>query len=157
MRRFGLSGLVRSSLAVLAVGGSLAAVPGIASADATEDYPIPHRMIITTCTAEQILAAARDVAPIYFERYMIDMHNKSPDVQQAAIDRAHWFFSLTPDGRRAYSEEIATNIYGEPLAFAWPNWAKIFFNNKGVAAHTTDVCAQYPPNDLSLWDWSPAR
>lgn len=157
MRRFGLSALVRSSVAMLAVGGSLAAVPGIASADATEDYPIPHRMIITTCTAEQILAAARDVEPIYFERYMIDMHNKSPDVQQAAIDRAHWFFSLTPDGRRAYSENIATDIYYEQLAFAWPNWAKIFFNNKGVAAHTTDVCAQYPPGDASVWDWNPAR
>jgi DNA polymerase-3 subunit alpha len=28
-------------------------------ADATDDYPIPHRMIITTCTAEQLLATAR--------------------------------------------------------------------------------------------------
>jgi Domain of unknown function (DUF5078) len=148
-----LSAFVRSSLAMLAVGAGLAAVPGIASADASDDYPIPHRMIVTTCTAEQILAAARDVTPVYYERYMIDMHNKSPDVQQAAIDRAHWFFSLTPDDRRAYSEEIATNIYGEPLAFAWPNWAKIFFNNKGVAAKTTDVCARYAPDDQSVWNW----
>jgi hypothetical protein len=35
-------------------------------------------MIVTTCTAEQILAAARDFTPIYYERYMIDKHNKSP-------------------------------------------------------------------------------
>jgi hypothetical protein len=29
-------------------------------------------------------------------------------------------------------------------------WAKLFFNNKGVAAHGTDVCATYPPNDPSV-------
>ncbi|MCW2655420.1 MAG: secreted protein [Mycobacterium sp.] len=114
-------------------------------------------MIITTCTAEQILAAARDVTPIYYERYMIDMHSKPPDVQQAAIDGAHWFYSLSPDDRSAYSEEIATNIYGEPLVFRRPNWAKVFFNNKGVAAKTTGGCAQYPPDDQSVWEWSPAR
>ena len=133
----------------------MSAVPGIAAADATDEYPIPHRMIVTTCTAEQVLAAARDVEPIYFERYMIDKHNKSPEVQLAAVDRAHWFFSLSPVDRRAYSENLATNVFYEQLAFAWPNWAKIFFNNKGVAAHTTDVCTHYAPDDLSLWDWVP--
>jgi hypothetical protein len=147
-----LSRVSRGALAVLTLGVSAAAFPGIASADATDDYPIPHRMIITTCTTEQILAAARDFEPIYYERYMIDMHNKSPDVQKAAIDRAHWFFSLTPDDRRAYSENIATNVFYEQLAFAWPNWAKIFFNNKGVAAKETDNCANYPPDDQSVWE-----
>ncbi|WP_133058222.1 DUF5078 domain-containing protein, partial [Mycolicibacterium canariasense] len=34
-----------------------------------------------------------------------------------------------------------------------PNWAKLFFNNKGVAAHTTDICQNYPPGDMSVWDW----
>jgi Domain of unknown function (DUF5078) len=109
-------------------------LPGVASADATDDYPIPHRMIITTRTAEHILAAARDFTPIYYERYIIDKHNKPPGVQQAAMDRAHSFYSLSSADRRAYAEEMATNIYGEPRAFPWPNWAKIFFNNKGVAA-----------------------
>ncbi|NOR03842.1 DUF5078 domain-containing protein, partial [Mycolicibacterium fortuitum] len=23
----------------------------------------------------------------------------------------------------------------------------------GVAANTTDVCQNYPPNDMSVWDW----
>ena len=50
--------------------------PSAASADATDDYPIPNRMLKTTCTAEQIMAAARDVEPIYYERYMIDYNNK---------------------------------------------------------------------------------
>ncbi|WP_131810047.1 DUF5078 domain-containing protein, partial [Mycolicibacterium fortuitum] len=27
------------------------------------------------------------------------------------------------------------------------------FNNKGVAANTTDVCQNYPPNDMSVWNW----
>lgn len=148
-----LSSLLRSSVAVLAVAGGLAAAPGIASADATDDYPIPNRMLKTTCTAEQIMLAARDTDPVYFERYMIDYNNKAPEVQQATRDRIRWFYSMDYAGRRAYSENIATNVFYEQLTFAWPNWAKLFFNNKGVAAHTTDVCAQYPPDDPSVWVW----
>jgi Domain of unknown function (DUF5078) len=45
----------------------------------------------------------------------------------------------------------------DPLWLAWPNHMKIFFNNKGVAAKETDHCADYGPNDQSVWDWSPAR
>ncbi|MDA0249571.1 MAG: DUF5078 domain-containing protein [Actinomycetota bacterium] len=127
--------------------------PSAASADATDDYPIPNRMLKTTCTAEQIMAAARDVEPIYYERYMIDYNNKSPQVQQAARDYIHDFYAKTPDQRRAWSEELATNIYADPLAFQWPNHAKLFFNNKGVAANTTDICTQYPPDDMSVWNW----
>jgi hypothetical protein len=107
---------------------------------------------ITTCTAEQILATARDFDPIYYERYMIDKHNRPMEVQQAAVDRAHYFYSLSPADRRGYSEEIATNIYGGPMAQRWGNWAKIFFNDKGVAAKETDNCANYPPDDASVWD-----
>ena len=127
--------------------------PSAASADATDDYPIPNRMLKTTCTAEQIMAAARDVEPIYYERYMIDYNNKSAQVQQAARDYIHDFYAKTPDQRRAWSEELATNIYADPLAFQWPNHAKLFFNNKGVAANTTDICTQYPPDDMSVWNW----
>jgi hypothetical protein len=144
--------LTKLSIATAALGLTAMALPAVASADATDDYPIPHGMIITTCTAEQILDAARDFTPIYYERYIIDKHNKPPAVQQAAIDRAHWFYSLSSADRRAYSEEIATNIYGEPLVFQWPNWAKIFFNNKGVAAKETENCASHPPDDESVWD-----
>ena len=139
------------AVAALAVPGVVR--PAVASADATDDYPIPHRMIITTCTAEQIMAAARDVEPVYYERYMIDYNNKSPEVQQAAQDYIHGFFAKTPQDRRAWSEELATNIYADPLVFQWPNHAKLFFNNKGVAANTTDICQQYPPNDMSVWSW----
>ena len=127
--------------------------PSVAVADATDDYPIPNRMLKTTCTAEQIMAAARDVEPIYYERYMIDYNNKSAQVQQAARDYIHDFYAKTPDQRRAWSEELATNIYADPLAFQWPNHAKLFFNNKGVAANTTDICTQYPPDDMSVWNW----
>ena len=145
---------MRRAGAALAVFGVIAvALPGPASADATDDYPIPNRILKTTCTAEQIMAAARDVRPVYYERYMIDYNNKTPDIHQAVQDRIHWFYSMDYAGRRAYSEEIATNIYGEPLVFSWPNWAKLFFNNKGVAARTTDICNQYPPGDMSVWTW----
>lgn len=143
--------ILRAGAAVLALGAIATAVPGTAAADATDDYPIPHRIIVTTCTAEQILAAARDYRPVYYQRYIIDKHNKPPEVQQAAIDSAHYFFSLSAEDRRAYSEQMATNV-ADQMTLAWPNWAKIFFNNKGVAAITTDHCAEYPPDDMSLWD-----
>jgi len=32
-----------------------------AAADATDDYPIPNRILKTTCTVDQYMAAARDV------------------------------------------------------------------------------------------------
>lgn len=143
---------MRAIVAAIAVAGALiSAAP--AGADATDDYPIPHRMIVTTCTAEQIMAAARDVVPVYYERYMIDYNNKGADVQQAAQDYIHGFFAKNSADRRAWSEELATNIYADPLAFQWPNHAKLFFNNKGVAARTTDICNQYPAGDMSLWVW----
>ena len=155
-RRARAQPVLRVAIAVLT--GTIAAtvLSATAAADGTDDYPIPHRMIVTTCTAEQILAAARDYEPIYHERYMIDKHNKPPEVQQAAIDSAHYFYSLSPEDRRAYSEQMVTN-FADPMTAAWPNWAKIFFNNKGVAAKQTDHCADYPPGDQSVWDWSPAR
>ena len=154
MHRLGLTRIRPVSRAVIAVlTGAFAATafPAVAAADATDDYPIPHRIIVTTCTAEQILAAARDFAPVYYERYIIDKHNKSPAVQQAAIDNAHYFYSLSPADRRAYSEEMVTN-FADPMTASWPNWAKIFFNNKGVAAKETDNCANYSPDDASVWD-----
>ncbi len=139
-----------------AVGAAVTAVllPATASADATDDFPIPRRVIRTDCSAEQMLAASRDLSPIYYERYMIDMHNKPVQVQQATIDKMHWFFSLNPDQRRAYSEELATN-FADPLTVSWPNHAKIFFNNKGVVAKSTEACSQYPRDDMSVWDWAP--
>jgi len=142
---------LRAGVAVLTGTVAAVVVPATASADATDDYPIPHRVIVTACTAEQLLAAARDFTPVYYQRYIIDKHNKSPGVQQAAIDNAHYFFSLSPADRRAYSEQMATN-FADPMTASWPNWAKIFFNNKGVAAKETDNCANYPPNDASVWD-----
>jgi Domain of unknown function (DUF5078) len=142
----------RTVALTLALSAMLAAPPAVAVADATEDYPIPHRMITTTCTAEQIMAAARDVEPVYYERYMLDYGNHSADIQRSTRDQMHWFFSLTPEQRRAYSEELITS-FADPLTVAWPNHAKLFFNNKGVAAHTTDICSRYVPNDESVWNW----
>ena len=144
------TGLAACAATIIAAG---LLAPAVARADATDDYPIPHRMIVTTCTAEQIMAAARDVEPVYYERYMIDYNNKSPEVQQAAQDYIHGFYSKTPADRRAWSEELATNIYADPLVFQWPNHAKLFFNNKGVAANTTDICGNYPAGDMSVWNW----
>lgn len=148
------SPLARVAAITAALGVAAAVVPAAASADSTDDFPIPRRIIATNCTAEQLLAANRDLTPVYYERYMIDYHNKPVKTQQATQDKMHWFFSLDPAQRRAYSEELATN-FADPLTVAWPNHAKIFFNNKGVVAKSTENCAQYPPNDMSVWDWAP--
>ena len=128
---------------------TVAAFPGVAAADSTDDYPITSRILHTTCTAEQLLAAARDYEPIYYERYMIDMHNKPEDIQQATKDKIHWFLSMDYAGRRGYPDMFNNGV--DPLWLAWPNNMKIFFNNKGVAAHETDHCADYPPDDESVW------
>jgi Domain of unknown function (DUF5078) len=155
-RQRGAHSAVRAGIAVLIGAFAIAALPGTATADSTEDYPIPARILHTTCTAEQLLAAARDYEPIYFERYMIDMHNKPEDIQQSTKDKIHWFLSMDYAGRRGYSDSMFNNGV-DPLWLAWPNHMKIFFNNKGVAAKETDHCADYPPDDLSVWDWTPAR
>lgn len=39
------------------------------------------------------------------------------------------------------------------MSIQWVNNFKIFFNNKGVVAKETDHCAEYPPGDMSVWDW----
>ncbi|MFV0493811.1 DUF5078 domain-containing protein [Mycobacterium sp.] len=141
-------------LAFAATFGLVATVlPAAAGADSTEDFPIPRRQIATTCDAEQYLAAARDTSPIYYQRYMIDMHNRPEVIQQSAIDRIHWFYSLSPPDRRQYSEDTATDIYYEQVATHWSNWAKIFFHNKGVVAKATDICTGYPRGDMSVWNW----
>jgi len=140
----------------IAAAGAVAALlatPGIAAADATDEYPIPSNMLKTTCTLDQYMAAVRDTNPVYYERYMIDYNNKSPEVHRAVQDRIHWFFAMDYAGRRQYSEDTATNAFYEQLAWNWPNWAKIFFNNKGVVAASTAVCMNYPPDDMSVWVW----
>ena len=65
---------------------------------------------------------------------MIDYKNRPVDVQTGARNRIYWFFSLDYAGRRQYSENTATNVYYEFMATRWGNWAKLFFNNKGVAS-----------------------
>jgi hypothetical protein len=152
-----MSGLIRRTtqmaLAAAAAATAFLGAAGPANADSTDDFPIPHRIIVTTCDVEQYMAAARDTSPVYYERYMIDRSNRPADVQQMAFDRIHWFFSLDPVARRQYSEDTATNVYYEQVATHWGNWAKLFFNNKGVVAHATDVCMNYPKGDMSVWNW----
>jgi hypothetical protein len=148
---------VRVGLALMVALAALLGTTAVAQADSTDDYPIPHRIIITTCDVEQYMAAARDTSPVYFERYMIDRSNRPADIQQMAFDRIHWFFSLDAVARRQYSEDTATNVYYEQVATHWGNWAKLFFNNKGVVAHATDVCMNYPRGDMSVWAWPAIR
>jgi len=54
--RKGFTGALRAGIAALAVGASVVSVPGIASADASDDYPIPNRILKTTCTVTALSA-----------------------------------------------------------------------------------------------------
>lgn len=92
--------MLRAAVATMAAGTVLATAPGLATADSTDNYPIPNRILKTTCTVDQYMAAARDTSPVYYERYMIDYNNRPLDVQQGARDRIYWFFSLDYPGRR---------------------------------------------------------
>ena len=148
---------VRTGLAAAVAGVAATTWAGPAAADSTDDYPIPKRQIETSCDAEQYLAAVRDTSPVYFERYIMDKNNRPPDVQQGAVDQIHWFYSQNAIDRRAYSEFLATTIGEDPMGRVWRNWSKIFFNNKGVVAHGTDVCMNYPRGDMSVWAWPTAR
>src|ERR1700757_3612872 len=151
MRPSRLSTALRVGATVPALGAAATALPrvrladagpgfqpcdGCSSNDSTDDFPIPRRMISTTCTAEQLMAAARDFEPVYYQRYMID-YNNHPNLQQDTQNKVHWFYSLSPADRRAYS----ANFYApqiNPLNLAWPNHMKLFFNNKGVVAKETE-------------------
>ena len=94
--------LIKTSVAAAALSVAAVAVPAVASADASDDYPIPNRILKTTCTVDQYMAAVRDIEPVYYERYMTDYNNRPPDIQQGARDRIYWFFSLDYAGRRQY-------------------------------------------------------
>lgn len=150
-----LMATLRVAIVTAAVTASVATGTGIASADSTDDYPIPNRMLKTTCTVDQYMAAARDTSPIYYERYITDYNNRPVDVEDAARERISWFFSLDYAARRQYSEDTATNVYYEQVATRWGNWAKLFFNNKGVVAKATDACSTYPAVDPTVWQWGP--
>ena len=78
----------RVGIALIAAIASYLGAAGPAQADATDDYPIPHRIIITTCDTEQYLSP-RCVTPARFTSsgYMIDKSNRPADVQQGAVDR----------------------------------------------------------------------
>ncbi len=67
-----------------------------------------HRLELTRI--RPVSRAVIAVLTQFAARYIIDKHNKSPDVQQAAIDNAHYFFSLSPQDRRAHSERMATEL-----------------------------------------------
>ena len=75
--------LRKMSIAMATLGCAAMTFPGVASADATDDYPIPNRILKTTCTVDQYMAAVRDTDPVYYERYMIDYKNRPADVQKA--------------------------------------------------------------------------
>ncbi|MCV7182557.1 DUF5078 domain-containing protein, partial [Mycolicibacterium murale] len=52
----------RILLALLTFAALVTAAP--AAADATDEYPIPSRMLKTTCTVDQYMAAVRDTDPV---------------------------------------------------------------------------------------------
>ena len=80
--------LIKVSVAAAAVSVAAMALPAVASADASDDYPIPNRILKTTCTVDQYMAAVRDIEPVYYERYMTDYNNR-PRRHSAGRPRPH--------------------------------------------------------------------
>ena len=48
--------------------------------------------------------------PIYYQRYIIDTHNKLPEVQQAAIDNAHYFDALSRTAMMTTTPQLITDL-----------------------------------------------
>lgn len=156
----------RAGAGLLAFGSAALGFPGVALADpppdyidgyvhSTDEYPIPRRILLTTCSAEQLLDAAKYAVPMEFDRYMMEYKKHGEDLEQRTQERMHWFFSLPPGvtgPRRDFSEHMAVT-FGDPLDVLYTDYAKLFVNNKGVVAKMTDICAKYPKNDPSAWDW----
>jgi hypothetical protein len=61
-----------------------------------------------------------------------------------------WFYSRTPGTSRLF--RAGGDHLAAPLTLAWLNHVKLFFNNNGVAARVTDICASYPEVNLAVWD-----
>jgi hypothetical protein len=66
--------------------------------------------------------------------------------------RQHRLRTVLRGGAAMITLGICGVAFADPMTWSWHNWAKIFFNNKGVAAKETDNCSNYPPDDASVWD-----
>jgi len=60
-RRVPARSVLRAATTVVAGAIAAAAFAAPAATDATDAYPIPNRILKTTCTVDQYMAAARDV------------------------------------------------------------------------------------------------
>ena len=152
-RRFSLAHIIRRlSVPIQLFWLALGAITNVL-VPPLEDVGNAHTVSLSPETAPSLQATKR-IGHVFqdYARYVIDCNSHSADVQQATRDEMHWFYVQTPEQSRAYSEELATN-FADPLTVAWPNHAKLFFNNKGVAAHTSDACPGYPLDDPSVWSW----
>ncbi len=116
-----------------------------AFADATDEYPIPSKQIETQCDAEQYLGRRPRHQPDLLRA--LHARQEQPPARRAAGRRrtvstgsTHWM----PPAGASTPKDTATNIYYEQVATRWGNWAKIFFNNKGVVAKATAVCMGLP-------------
>ena len=158
--------LAKISAGLLAFGATALCFPAAAVADpppdyidgyvhSTDEYPIPRKILLTTCTAEQLLDAAKFETPMEFDRYIMEYKKHGEALDQQTQDRLHWFFSLPPGvtgPRRDFSEHMAAT-FGDPLDVLYTDYAKLFVNNKGVVAKMAENCSKYPRDDQSAWDW----
>jgi hypothetical protein len=119
--------------------------------------PDCHKDVVAVDDAQVLLRGQRErpgqigFVSNHLSRVLINSHGQTTRRLPSVDDRDDYFFSLSPQDRRAYSEQMATN-FADPMTASWPNWAKVFFNNKGVTAKETENCANYPPDDASVWD-----
>ena len=63
--------LIKSSVAIAGLSVAATLFPAVASADASDDYPIPNRILKTTCTVDQYMAAVRDTT-----RFTTSVHDQ---------------------------------------------------------------------------------
>ena len=132
-----LRGLTWTGAIVVAMVVGVAVLPGKAVADASDDYPIPKRIIDTACTVDQYMAAARDTSPIYYQRYMIDYNNRPADVEDAAAIASTGSSPWMP----AVADSIPKTLRPTSTTSRWPLTGAIGRS----CSSTTRVSSQRPP------------
>jgi hypothetical protein len=55
-------------------------------------------------------------------------------------------------GDRRQDPRVLLAVTGGPPGLL--RQVKVFFNNKGVVAESTDLCNSYPTGDRSVWNWA---
>jgi len=78
--------------------------------------------------------------------------NNHPNVQQATIDKIHWFYSLSPADRRGLLRALIRR--GRPAVAGLAEPRQGLLQQQGRRRQGDQVCNSYRAGDMSVWNWA---